>query len=343
MKLATYTGPFGEARIGALLVFSSGERMLDLARGYAAFLGDVELELRPAAMADARIPQDMRLLLGGGEPSLAAARKALEYAAQKLAADGTEPAWRKSGLIHQLDEVRFLPPIPRPGKIISVGANYLQHMQEFNESNTGEDALKVLREGAKTPYPPAFIKVGSCMVGHEAPIVYPPYTQQLDYEGEMCVVIGKRCKNVAKEDYLEVIAGYTIMNDVSLRDLQMLEMKRGLLLMGKNLDSTAPTGPWLVTRDEIANPQKLRVSTYVNGERRQHASTAEMVFTIAEIIAYYSRMTLEPGDIFTTGSPAGVGITRTPPEKYLLKPGDVVEIDIEGIGRLRNPVVASTE
>jgi acylpyruvate hydrolase len=340
MKLASFKDSAGDTRMGALLTLPSGELLLDLTRGFAAYLTEVEKEAQPTALAQARVPSDMRLFLEGGERSLEAARKALAYMHDRMARGGEEQACRKTGLLHELAAVTFLPPIPRPGKIISVGANYREHMAEFDENNTDAENLKVLREGMRVDYPPAFAKLSSVMVGHDQPIVYPPYTQQLDYEAELCVVIGKRCKNVAPDRYLDVVAGYTIMNDVSMRDIQMKEMKRGIMLMGKNLDTTAPTGPYLVTKDEIADPQNLQISTFVNGERRQFAKTDQMIFDIASIIAFYSRMTLEPGDIFTTGSPAGVGITRSPPERYLLKPGDVVEIEIEGIGRLRNPVIA---
>jgi acylpyruvate hydrolase len=339
MKLATFIAADGQTRVGVLMRAPSGDVLLDVTRGYAAYLAAVEDESRSAAMADARLPSDVRLILEGGERCLNAVRQTLNYA-QALAAEPHDEQWmRAKGLLYDLNAVAFQPPILRPGKIISIGANYRSHMAEFDESNTDSESLKVLREGARVDYPPAFAKLSSTMIGHDQPIIYPKWTTQLDYEGELCVVIGKRCKNVEPDRYLEAVAGYTIMNDVSLRDLQMREMKRGIMLMAKNLDTTAPIGPFLVTKNEVADPQNLRIATYVNGEPRQSENTSQMVFNIATIIAYYSRMTLEPGDIFTTGSPAGVGITRTPPERYLLKPGDVVEIEIEGLGQLRNRIV----
>jgi len=160
------------------------------------------------------------------------------------------------------------------------------------------------------------------------------------------VVIGQRCKDVRPEDCSRVIAGYTIMNDISMRDLQFRHFDRvkgtGQFdsVLGKNLDGAGPCGPYLVTADEIVDPQRLQLATYVNGERRQWANTADMIYPIAMIIAHYSRMTLEPGDIFTTGNPAGSAMGRKPPGAFWLRPGDLVEVEIEGIGRLSNRIIA---
>jgi acylpyruvate hydrolase len=178
------------------------------------------------------------------------------------------------------------------------------------------------------------------MIGHRDSIIYSRHTKQLDYEAELCVVIGKRCKDVAEADVDDVIAGYTIANDVSARDLQFAEMRRGLILLGKNFDTFSPFGPYLVTKDEIPNPQNVQIKCWVNGELRQNDTTANMTFSIRQLVSYFSHTTLEPGDIIATGTPAGVGIFWNPPEAALLRVGDTIDIEIEPIGRLSNTVVA---
>lgn len=346
MKLSSFKDAAGETRVGVLLECEPGPLLIDVTRGYASYLRVIEHEPRPMAVAAARVPTDMRLLLEGGERSLDAVRVTLSYARESLSRPSEGEAWKRAGLAYAADAVNYLSPVPRPGKIISAGANYKEHVEETTGFGANAAPARPKSDAPQHETPPAFAKFSSTMIGHEQPIIRPRNTTQLDYEGELCVVIGKRCKDVAPEKYLDVVAGFTIMNDVSMRDIQFkrFDRTRGTgqfdNLMGKNLDTTAPTGPYLVTKDEIADPQKLQIATYVNGERRQYENTANMIFPIATIVAHYSRMTLEPGDIFTTGNPAGSAMGRKPPDRYWLKPGDVVEIEIEGIGRLRNPVIA---
>jgi len=348
MRLASFRDRSGEQRVGAALSLGTGEFLVDLTRAYAKHLTHADGDPQADVASRARLPADMRLLLDGGVRALDAARDALAFAKGE-ADNGRQQALRDSGVLFAVADADFLPPVPRPGKIISCGANFRAHVQEVSDVSTAaakKDAPPLPQTNFDSP--PAFAKFSSTMIGHNQPIVHPKNTKQLDYEGELCVVIGKRCKDVPAESYLDVVAGFTIMNDVSMRDIQFryIDRSRGTgsldNLMGKNLDTTAPTGPWIVTRDEIPDPQNLQISTYVNGERRQHDNTSNMVFNIASIVAYFSRMTLEPGDIFTTGNPAGSAFGMKPPDRYWLKPGDVVEIDIEGLGRLRNPVIAET-
>jgi acylpyruvate hydrolase len=162
-------------------------------------------------------------------------------------------------------------------------------------------------------------------------------SNQIDYEGELAVIIGTRCKEVSEQEALQYVAGYTIMNDVSARDLQM---RTSQFIAGKALDTFAPMGPGMVLASVLPNPQSLTLSTRVNGQVVQHASTATMIFSVATIISFLSSlMTLEPGDIIATGTPSGVGFKRTPP--LFLREGDVVEVEIEGIGQIRNPVVGA--
>ncbi|MCL6473540.1 MAG: fumarylacetoacetate hydrolase family protein [Firmicutes bacterium] len=232
-----------------------------------------------------------------------------------------DPA-RAQAVACPLDEIQYLPPVPRPQKILAIGANYRAHCEEA---------------GVPVPSKPiVFVKVPTALIAHGVNIVYPRITKELDYEGELAVVIGKRARNVREDEAMDYVAGYTIMNDVSARDLQRTE---GQWSRAKGCDTFAPCGPWLVTADEIHDPHALQIETRVNGEVRQQASTGDMVFSIPRLIAHITEgITLLPGDIISTGTPAGVGVYRQPPG--LLQPGDEVAIRIEGIGELINGVVA---
>ena len=242
-----------------------------------------------------------------------AQRHALEAAARNLAAAGDAT--------RALASVRLGPPIPDPDKIICLGLNYREHATEAS------------LEVPKAPI--LFAKFRNSLTGPNSPIVLPRVSQQIDYEAELAVVIGRRCKEVAADAALAYVAGAMAFNDVSARDVQMLTSQ---WTAGKALDTFAPCGPALVLMDEIADIQALELVARVNGQTVQHASTAMMIFSVAETIAYISSlMTLEPGDIIATGTPAGVGFKRTPP--LFLRDGDLVEIEIGGIGTLRNPVV----
>jgi 2-keto-4-pentenoate hydratase/2-oxohepta-3-ene-1,7-dioic acid hydratase in catechol pathway len=193
-------------------------------------------------------------------------------------------------------------------------------------------------EEQKKPLPDRpiiFAKFPSALVGHNEPIVKPPLTSQLDYEAELAVVIGKKGKNVPEEEALSCVAGYTIMNDVTARDIQFSD---GQWVRGKTFDTFAPAGPYLVTKDEIPDPQDLTIRLTVNGEVRQNSTTSNMIFSVAFLVSYISRVcTLLPGDIISTGTPGGVGVFRKPPT--FLKPGDMVSVEIEKLGTLTNPVV----
>jgi len=210
--------------------------------------------------------------------------------------------------------------IGRPGKIVCVGLNYLDHAQEG---------------GMELPKAPLlFAKWPNTLIGDGEPIVLPPEATEVDYEAELGVVIGTKAKRVSEADALEYVEGYICINDVSARDLQFGD---GQWTRGKSVDTFCPVGPRLVPREEIADPQQLGIRCIVNGEALQDSSTAQMIFSVAEIIAYVTRViTLEPGDLIATGTPAGVGVFRDP--KVLLKDGDEVSIEIDGVGTLTNPV-----
>jgi 2-keto-4-pentenoate hydratase/2-oxohepta-3-ene-1,7-dioic acid hydratase in catechol pathway len=220
-----------------------------------------------------------------------------------------------------LGELELGPPVPDPQKIVCLGLNYRDHAEE-----TGMAAPSA---------PILFAKFANSLIGPGAPIVRPAVSEQIDYEAELAVVIGARCKDVAPGDALRHVAGAMNFNDVSARDLQMQTPQ---WTAGKAIDTFGPCGPALVLWDEMGDLQALRVQCRVNGETLQDGTTADMIFPVAETIAFLSTlMTLEPGDIVATGTPAGVGFTRRPPVR--LRDGDVVEVEIERLGVLANPVV----
>jgi 2-keto-4-pentenoate hydratase/2-oxohepta-3-ene-1,7-dioic acid hydratase in catechol pathway len=214
-------------------------------------------------------------------------------------------------------------PIDRPGKIICVGLNYRDHAEE---------------QGAALPEAPLlFAKWQNALIGPGDPIVIPPAVTKCDYEAELGVVIGERARDVSAENALETVAGYVCVNDVSGRNLQFAD---GQWTRGKSADTFCPVGPRLVPRDDIDDPQALPIRAILNGEIVQESTTGNMIFGVADVIAYITRtITLEPGDLIATGTPAGVGAFRDPP--LFMQPGDEITIEIDGIGSLTNPVVAA--
>jgi 2,4-diketo-3-deoxy-L-fuconate hydrolase len=215
-------------------------------------------------------------------------------------------------------------PIARPSKIICAGVNYRDHAEE-----TG---IAVPRQ------PVLFAKWPSSLIGPGDPIVLPPFTTQVDCEAELAVVIGQAVRDVSPENALEAVSGVTCLNDVSARDLQFAD--GGQWTVGKSLDTFCPVGPRVVPLEEIGDPQRLAIRCVINGEVLQESNTANMIFSVAELIAFASRGTeLEPGDLIATGTPAGVGFTRNPPR--FLKAGDEVTVELEKVGALTNPVLAA--
>jgi 2-keto-4-pentenoate hydratase/2-oxohepta-3-ene-1,7-dioic acid hydratase in catechol pathway len=225
------------------------------------------------------------------------------------------------GPFYKLADVTLLAPIPRPPKFICVGLNYRDHARE-----TGMEIPTV---------PTIFSKFTNVVIGPGAPVVLPRISKRPDYEAEFAFVIGAGGRHISAADALNHVFGYTIVNDVSARDFQMVTSQ---WLMGKTFDTFAPIGPWIVTRDEIADPHALDISLEIGGEVLQHSNTRELIFGVPALIEYISSVvTLEPGDVVATGTPAGVGFARKPP-RYL-RAGDEVVIRIQGIGELRNPVI----
>ena len=245
-----------------------------------------------------------------------------------LAADALPGLTRKAATLScdfSLDQIRFLPVIPEPQKIFCVGLNYEEHRLEANRPNTGE--------------PTIFLRVATSQVGHQEPMVLPEQSSSFDYEGEIAIVIGKPGRHIREQDAWSHVAGYSAYNDGSLRDWQSHTSQ---WTGGKNFDGTGAFGPWLVTRDEIADDQELSLVTRLNGVEMQRATTNMMIFAMPRLIAYLSSFaTLVAGDVIVTGTPGGVGFKRSPP--VFMKHGDVVEIEVEKIGILSNRIVRASE
>lgn len=250
----------------------------------------------------------MRALLDAGEPALAEVRRAVDAAPGRA--------------IEPLEAVALLAPIADPQKIIAVGQNYRDHCAEQNQPLPERAIL--------------FAKFPSAITDPDAPIVLPRVSQQVDYEAELAFVIGRRGRHVAAQEAAAYIAGYTCLNDVSARDLQFADKQ---WVRAKSFDTFAPIGPCLATPDEVGDPHALDISLELNGQTMQRSNTSNLIFGVYHLVEYISQaMTLEPGDVVTTGTPGGVGVFRDPP--IFLKPGDTVRVTIQNIGTLANPVVA---
>ena len=267
-------------------------------------LGDKVIDLSKAAPD---LPGDMIGLLESGESALAKAKAAADNAAEDAKVD--------------MSSVKLLVPIARPGKIVCIGRNYAAHAAEG---------------GAETPtYPEVFYRGSTTLIAQGEPIIRPKCSDKLDFEAELVVVIGKLAKHVAEADAGAYIAGYSLFNEGTLRDYQR---KSSQWTVGKNFDNTGPFGPEIVTSDEVPEGAKgLRIQSRLNGQIMQDANTDDLVFTIHNLIYRLTEcMTLEPGDIIVSGTPAGVGYARTPP--VFMKPGDIIEIEVDGIGVLTNTI-----
>lgn len=226
---------------------------------------------------------------------------------------------------HGLDDITYLPVIPDPAHIYCIGVNYADHLQE---------AIDAGLPRSKTEHPPLFLRFAETLVGHRAPILRSPKVTQLDYECELAVIIGTPGRYIETGAALGHVAGYACFNEASARDWQFHTTQ---ITPGKNFFGTGGFGPWMVTADEIPDPQNLNISTRLNGETLQDANTRDMIFDVASIISYVSNLVpLTPGDVIASGTPAGVGFSRDP--QIFMQPGDTCEIEIEHIGTLVNPI-----
>lgn len=241
-----------------------------------------------------------------------------------------ESKLKRGDTLFALKDLKLLSPLTNPGKIVHTAGNFREHAREGKEG------------GWEFQIPPwiSFLKSTSAIIGHEDDVLYPPITRKLDHEIEVAIIIGKQAKYVSEDDAWEHIAGFTVFNDITARDLQRKEMSSGLLNLGKNLDSFAPFGPAMVLPEDIGDVHNLAIELRVNGEPRQVSNTNRLSVRIPEIVSHWSVLTLNPGDIVTTGTVSGVAAFRPNPEAYFLKPGDVMEAEVQNIGVLRNGIIA---
>ena len=313
MRLVTFEDEPRHHRLGAV----AEGLVVDLNAACRALMEE-RGERRAGERALEAVPPEMVAFLEAGERAMNAAREALALVA-RLGADGA----RERGLARRAESVRLRAPVPRPTKLILVGLNYRDHAKEA---------------GFKIPEVPTFFsKYANCVIGPGDAVRIPKVSSMIDYEGEFALVIGRAGRDIPPARAMEYVAGYTIMNDVSCRDYQM---KTGQWMIGKTFDTFAPMGPYLVTRDEIPDPHNLEISLYLNGRRMQHSNTRNLIFKTEHVVSYLSQIfTFEPGDVISTGTPAGVGYTRKPP--VFMKPSDQVRVEVEGLGALENPVEAA--
>lgn len=308
----------GQARLGVLI---GTDTVADLRAGYARYLIEEIGNPKGRELAALFLPPYVAQFLHVGPPAWEALAEAYGWLSDLAKAEPQALGLAGEELFMPLAGCRLYAPV-RGSKIIAVGRNY-----------PGSTKLPG-RQGGKVPA--GFIKVPSCIVGPGRDILKPVLSKRLDCETELAVVIGKKCKHVPEERAYDVIAGYTILNDVTARDIGDIEREAGHPLLGKTFDTFAPMGPYLVTKVEITDPMNLRIQTRVNGELRQDGNTRDMIHSIPKLVSYMSQMTLMPGDIISTGSPGGGGLAN--PDWYL-NAGDVIECEIEKIGILVNAVV----
>ncbi|MEJ8569759.1 fumarylacetoacetate hydrolase family protein [Elongatibacter sediminis] len=283
-----------------------------------AVLDDGILDLHAASGGE--LPNAMIPFLELGEAGMARARE--------LAAAG--------GDLLSADDIELQAPVPRPGKIMHTSCNFSAHLEELTTWQEPEWQSHNWSD-FHFEHPTGFLEAPSSVVPHGASVKIPHFTQQLDYEIEIGVIIGKKGFRIPKEEAFDYVAGLTIFNDLSARDIQAREHSNMVILLGKSFDGSCPLGPYLVTMDEIDDPDNMKLNLTLNGEERQNSSTANMVYKIAEMVAWWSNTTLEPGDVLTTGSPPGVISGMRDP--VYLKPGDQIDCTVEHLGTLTTHIV----
>jgi 2-keto-4-pentenoate hydratase/2-oxohepta-3-ene-1,7-dioic acid hydratase in catechol pathway len=324
MRLITFLNPVGQSRIGAV---TNDNRVVDLNIASSLFLRDVEDEGAHQRLADALVPANMRALFEGGDASLEAAQKALDYVLHLgpgAAGPNGEP------ISYRATDVQWKAPII-PKKFFHTAGNFREHHEEAT------------RAGFSHPVMPwiVFFQNVDAIIGHDEPVIYPEHlTQELDYELELAVVLKKGGKHFTPEEALQHVGGYIIFNDITARDIQRREMKSGVFSFCKGIDTFCPLGPWIVTANEISDPHNLAMELRVNGESRQRSHSGKMSVKIPEILSHYSPMGYSAGDVVSTGTVSGVAAFSGDPKAWYLKVGDVVECEIEKIGILRNRVIS---
>jgi len=327
MRLVTFNDPLSRSRIGAR---TPEGNIVDLNLAYALYLKEVEGETAFSPMADARVPPLMRLLFEGGDNSLEAAKRALDYIL-KPGSQVTGPSGER--VVYRPEAVKVRAPI-KPKKFFHTAGNFREHHEEAQKSGFSHPVLPWI----------VFFQNVDAIVGPEEAVVYPAHlTQELDYELELAVVLKKSGRHFGVEQAQDYIGGYVIFNDITARDIQRREMKSGVFSFCKGIDTFCPLGPHIVTTDEIPDPHNLAMELRVNGEVRQSSHSSRMSVTIPQIIAHYSPMGYSAGDVLSTGTVSGVAAFSGDPQAWYLKPGDVMECEIERIGTLRNRVISWEE
>jgi 2-keto-4-pentenoate hydratase/2-oxohepta-3-ene-1,7-dioic acid hydratase in catechol pathway len=324
MRLVTFEAAPHQPRIGAV---TADQQIVDLNFAYALYLRDVESEPAFYRLADARVPAEMRGLFEGGDHSLDAAKKALAYV-QKLGPGAKGPSGET--LLFPFSSVKLRAPI-QPKKFFHTAGNFREHHEEAQKAGFSHPVMPWI----------VFFQNVDAIIGPDEPVIYPEgLTQELDYELELAVVLKKAGKHFDAQQAKDYIGGYVIFNDITARDIQRREMKSGVFSFCKGIDSFCPLGPWIVTADEIPDPHNLAMELRVNGEPRQQSHSKKMSVKIPEILSHYSAMGYSAGDVVSTGTVSGVAAFSGDPKAWYLKPGDVMECEIEKIGILRNPVIS---
>lgn len=324
MKLVSFEDSARRTRIGAV---ADDERVVDLNSACALYLRDVENENAFGRLADALVPPNMLALFQGGDTSLEAAQKAFAHAAQ-FSRSVVGP--RGESIFHTLSEVALKAPVI-PKKFFHTAGNFREHHEEATKAGFSHPVLPWI----------VFFQNVDAIIGHNEAVIYPEHlTQELDYELELAVVLKKSGKHFSPEEAADYVGGYVIFNDITARDIQRREMKSGVFSFCKGIDTFCPLGPWIVTADEIPNPHNLAMELRVNGESRQRSHSSKMSVKIPEILSHYSPMGYSAGDVVSTGTVSGVAAFSGDPKAWYLKPGDVMECEIEKIGILRNHVIS---
>ena len=327
MKLVTFENSVGQSRIGAM---TADKRVVDLNSAYGLYLRDVRREEAFARLAEAVVPSNMRALFEGGDTSLDAAQVALEHA---LNQPDRRTGVRGEPLMYAVSDIRLKAPII-PKKFFHTAGNFREHHEEASKAGFSHPVMPWI----------VFFQNVDAIVGHEEPVIYPEHlTQELDYELELAVVLKRSGKHFSPEDATKHVGGYVIFNDITARDIQRREMKSGVFSFCKGIDTFCPLGPWIVTADEVSDPHNLAMELRVNGESRQRSHSGKMSVKIPEILSHYSPMGYSAGDVVSTGTVSGVAAFSGDPKAWYLKPGDVMECEIEKIGVLRNKVVSWQE
>ena len=324
MRLVSFQPQAGLVRVGGV---TDDGAVVDLNTACALWLRDVKGESAFYQLADALVPLDMRRLFEGGDRSLEAAAEAFAHASAR----GPQARGPSGELLrYALDRVKLRAPI-KPVKFFHTAGNFREHHEEASRSGFSHPVLPWI----------VFFQNVDAIIGHEEPVIYPQHlTQELDYELELAVVLKKAGKHFDADHAADYIGGYVIFNDITARDIQRQEMKSGVFSFCKGIDTFCPLGPWIVTADEIPDPHNLAMELRVNGEPRQRSHSSKMSVTIPEILAHYSAMGYSAGDVLSTGTVSGVAAFSSDPKAWFLKPGDVMECEIERIGVLRNPVIS---